>query len=169
MTVDFASAIRGAELKLKLTEGGESVTVRIPSGADDGDRVRIAGRGEPGRGGGPPGDLLLTIRVLSHPHFKRNGLDLSLDLPVTVGEAFHGAKVEVPTPSGQVTLTVPAHAQSGKVVRLRQRGVKRQNRVGDLYVRFLVMLPDDASTEVEDAIGVLERATPPDVRSAIRF
>ena len=169
VTVDFASAIRGAELKLKLTEGGESVTVRIPSGADDGDRVRIAGRGEPGRGGGPPGDLLLTIRVLSHPHFKRNGLDLTLDLPVTVGEAFHGAKVEVPTPSGQVTLTVPAHAQSGKIVRLRQRGVKRQNRVGDLYVRFLVMLPDDASGEVEDAIGVLERATPPDVRSAIRF
>jgi curved DNA-binding protein len=112
---------------------------------------------------------VLAIRVLSHSYFKRDGLDLSLDLPVTVGEAFRGAKVEVPTPWGQVTLTVPARAQSGTVVRLKQKGVRRQNRTGDLYVRFLVMLPSDAGTEVEKAIDILERAMPSDVRGSIRF
>lgn len=167
--VDFASAIQGAELKLRLQEGGEPVTVRVPPGAEDGDRVRISGHGAPGSLGGPPGDLILTIRVLSHPHFKREGLDLTLDLPVSVGEAYHGAKVKVPTPSGQVTLTVPERAQSGKIVRLKGKGVKRQEKVGDLYVRFLVMLPDEDSAEVKRAIETLERAMPPDVRSSIRF
>lgn len=169
VTVDFASAIVGASLKLRVQDGSEEVTVRVPPGAGDGDKVRVPGHGQPGMFGGPPGDLVLVIRVKPHPHFERDGLDLYLDLPVTVREAFSGAKVRIPTPSGDVTLTVPEHAQSGQVVRLKGRGVKRQNETGDLYVRFLVKLPDVESEEVEKAIEALDQATTTDVRAGISF
>jgi curved DNA-binding protein len=86
--------------------------------------VRIAGHGAPGAMGGPPGDLVLTIRVAPHPRFERDGLDLYLDLPISVAEAYRGAKVRIPTIEGAVTLTVPKHAQSGQVARLKGKGVK---------------------------------------------
>lgn len=169
VTVDFASAIHGAELRLILQDGGEPVTVRIPPGAGNGDKVRIPGHGAPGMFGGPPGDLVLAIRVTPHPLFEREGLDLRLDLPISAAEAFRGAKIKVPTPSGNVTLTVPKHAQSGQVVRLKGRGVKRKAEQGDLYVRFLIKLPDSDSEEVAEAIEVLERATQGDLRENVRF
>lgn len=168
VTVDFLSAIRGAELRLRVQDGGEEVTVRIPAGAGEGDKVRVPGHGAPGAFGGPPGDLILLIHVQPHPSFERNGLDLHLDLPITVGEAYRGAKVRVPTPGGDVNLTVPRHAQSGQVVRLKGKGVKRGSQTGDLYVRFLVQLPDTDSPEVESAVEALEGATSGDVRAAIR-
>jgi curved DNA-binding protein len=101
--------------------------------------------------------------------FERKGLDLHLDLPITVAEAHRGAKVRVPTPEGEVTLTVPKHAQSGKVVRLGKKGVKRGSHHGDLYVRFMVKLPESDSAEVEHAVDALERATTGDLRAGIRF
>jgi curved DNA-binding protein len=168
ITVDFLSAIRGSELRLRLQDGGDEVTVRIPPGAGEGDKVRVAGHGAPGAFGGPPGDLVLLIHVQPHAHFERQGLDLHLDLPITVAEAYRGAKVRVPTPAGDVNLTVPRHAKSGQVARLRGKGVKRGNRVGDLYVRFLVQLPDADSPELEDAIDTLERASTSDLRAGIR-
>jgi DnaJ-class molecular chaperone len=169
VVVDFISALRGAELKLRVQDGGEEVTVRVPPGAGDGDKVRIAGQGAPGPFGGPPGDLLLTIRVGKHPYFERTGLDLYLDLPITVGEAHHGAKVRVPTPDGPVTLTVPKLAQSGQVARLKGRGVKRKNEQGDLYVRFQIKLPAATSPEIEEAIATLDEAMDGDVRATVRF
>lgn len=169
VTVDFVSALRGAELRLKLQDAGEEITVRIPKGADNGDKVRVAGHGAPGRMGGKPGDLILAIRVRPHPHFERNGLDLYLDLPISVSEAYEGAKVRVPTPEGPVTLTVPKRAQSGQVVRLKGKGVVRKNQHGDLYVRFLVRLPDDESEAVQKAIMVLGQATPESIRDEIAF
>lgn len=168
VTVDFASAIRGATLQLQVQEGGGPVTVRVPAGAGDGDKVRVAGQGAPGAGG-PPGDLVLTLRVTPHPVFERKGLDLHLDLPITVGEAHRGAKVRVPTPEGEVSLTVPKHAQSGKVVRLGKKGVKRGSQQGDLYVRFMVKLPESDASEVERAVDVLESHTKGDVRAGVRF
>jgi curved DNA-binding protein len=169
VTVDFVSAVQGAELRLTLQDGGEPVTVRIPSGAGDGDKVRIPGHGAPGMFGGPPGDLVLAIRVRPHPFFEREGLDLHLDLPITVGEAFRGAKIRVPTPSGDVTLTVPKHAQSGQTVRLKGRGVKRKNDQGDLYVRFLIKLPDSDAPELAKAIDTLESAITAEVRAGLQF
>lgn len=168
VTVDFVSAIRGANLSLRVQERGGDVTVRVPPGAGDGDKVRVAGQGAPGMGG-PSGDLVLTIRVTPHPVFERKGLDLHLDLPITVAEAYRGAKVRVPTPDGEVSLTVPKHAQSGSVVRLGKKGVRRGNQHGDLYVRFLVKLPASDAAEVERAVDVLEAATTGDVRAGIRF
>jgi curved DNA-binding protein len=167
--VDFVSAIRGAELELRMQSGGEPVKVRVPPGAGDGDRVRIAGHGAPGAMGGPAGDLIVTIRVGAHPHFERSGLDLSLDLPITAAEAYRGAKVRVPTLEGSVTLTVPKHAQSGQVARLKGKGVKRQNQQGDLYVRFAIRLPTKESAAVEKAIDALEAAMEGDVREGITF
>jgi curved DNA-binding protein len=169
VTVDFVSAVRGAELKLTLQDGGEAVTVRVPPGADDGDKVRVPGHGAPGLVGGPPGDLIIAIRVLPHKHFKRDGLDLTLDLPVTVGEAYRGARVQVPTPSGSVTLTVPSRAQSGQVVRLKGKGVQRKDSVGDLYVRFLVMLPAGDQPEIAEAVETLDQALGGDVRAGLAF
>lgn len=169
VVVDFLSAIKGTELKVRLQDGGDEVTVRIPPGAGDGDRLRVAGQGAPGSAGGPPGDLLLTVRVRPHPVFERSGLDLYLDLPITVGEAYRGAKVRVPTPDGPVTLTIPKHAQSGQVARLKGKGVRRQNQTGDLYVRFLIKIPDRASPDVERAVESLDRATPGDIRAGIQL
>ena len=101
---------------------------------------------------------MLRIRLTPHPHFERDGLDLKLNLPITPGEAYSGAKVSVPTPHGEVTLKVPKQAQSGQVVRLKGQGVTRQNKTGDLYVRFLVRLPQKDSKKTERAIEALEAA-----------
>ncbi|HVR18282.1 MAG TPA: DnaJ C-terminal domain-containing protein [Polyangiaceae bacterium] len=169
VTVDLGSAIRGAELRLRLQDGGDEVTVRVPAGAGDGDRVRIPGHGAPGAMGGPPGDLVLTIRVTPHPHFERDGLDLYLDLPITPGEAYRGAKVRVPTHDGFVTLTVPKHAQSGQVARLKGKGVKRAGKQGDFFVRFQIRLPDQESPELEAAIDALDEGVPKNLRDALVF
>ena len=119
--------------------------------------------------GGPPGDLVLLIHVAPHPHFKREGLDLYLDLPITVGEAYRGAKARVPTPDGDVSLSVPKHAQSGQTVRLKGKGVQRGKERGDLYVRFLIQLPTIESREVTQAVEVLEQSTPGDVHAEIEL
>ena len=169
VAVDFISALKGAELKLRLQDGGDEVTVRVPAGAGDGDKVRVSGHGAPGAQNGPAGDLLITIRVRPHPFFERSGLDLYLDLPITIGEAFSGAKVRVPTLDGPVTLTVPRKAQSGQVARLKGKGVTRQGQTGDLYVRFLIRLPDAASPEIEKAIETIERDYSGDIRSGLQL
>jgi curved DNA-binding protein len=169
VSVDFISALRGAELKLRLQDGGDEITVRVPPGAGDGDKVRIPGHGAPGPYGGPPGDLILNIRVTKHPHFERSGLDLYLDLPITVGEAYRGAKARVPTPDGPITLTVPKHAQSGQIARIKGRGVKRKTEVGDLYIRFQIKMPVSESEEIEAAVTELENAMTGDVRAEVHF
>ncbi|HEX7669270.1 MAG TPA: DnaJ C-terminal domain-containing protein [Polyangiaceae bacterium] len=167
VAIDFASAIRGTQVKLQVQPDAEPVTVRIPAGAGDGDRVRVPGHGAPGAGGASPGDLFITVRVQPHQYFERDGIDLRLDLPINVGEAHRGAKVTVPTPDGDVSLKVPKLAQSGQVVRLKGRGVRRKDQVGDLYVRFLIRLPEKDTKDVEEAIAVLEGATDDDIRSGI--
>ncbi len=166
--LDFVDAIRGTTLSF-ATPDGEQATVRIPAGADEGSRVRVAGKGEPGRGGGPAGDLVLVIELAPHKFFTRQGADLHLELPLTLAEAYHGAQIHVPTPHGEVKLKVPARTQSGQKMRLRGKGVHRKDREpGDLYVRFMVMYPEHGGPEVVKAIDQLAFATP-DPRSGIAF
>lgn len=165
ITIDFASALRGTMLELRPQGlGGTPVTVRIPAGADEGSRVRIAGQGAPSPSGGARGDLVLTIHVTPHPHFRRDGDDLHLDLPITVSEAFHGAKVKVPTVDGAVSLKVPEKTQSGQTVRLRGKGVARKGRAaGDLYVHFLIQIPTEGGGELSrlvDEMGKLQQGDP---------
>jgi curved DNA-binding protein len=157
VSVDLLSAIKGTQIVVEPNGSGQ-IQVRIPPGAGNGDKVRVAGRGLPGQMGGSPGDLIITVRVEPHPHFEREGLDLKLDLPLTPGEAFDGAKVTVPTPDGDVTLKVPKGTQSGQVTRLRGKGVQRKGKTGDLYVRFLVRLPQAPSKAVTKAIAELDAA-----------
>jgi len=177
VTIDFASAVRGATLELRphlpgavggTGAAGDPVTVRIPQGAEDGSRVRIAGHGAPSPSGGPKGDLLLTIHVEPHPFFRREGDDLHLDLPVTVAEAYKGAKVKVETFAGPVSLKVAPRTQSGSVVRLRGKGVTKKGHTGDLYVHFMVHIPTANTPAVEEAVEKLAAAQPDDPRKDIR-
>ncbi len=168
VTVEFVSAVRGAELELSI-QGGQTVKVRIPKGAREGDKLRVKGAGGSAAPGVAPGDLLLTVRVKPHPYFTRAGLDLTVDVPITVSEAYLGAKVEVPTISGSVQLKVPPGTQSGQVLRLRGKGVARGEQTGDLYVRFLIKMPAVTSDEIEQAARVLGDATEPDIRADLKF
>jgi curved DNA-binding protein len=118
------------------------VDVRIPPGAEDGERLRVRAAGAPGRGGAPPGDLLVQVRVRPHARFRREGLDLHLRLPLTVAEAWNGAEVDVPTPHGTARLHVPRRSQPGERLRLRGQGVERAGRRGDCIVELEVRLPD---------------------------
>ena len=141
ITVDFVSAVRGTTLELRAEGGGAPVTVRIPPGADEGSRVRIAGQGLASPNGGPRGDLVLTIHVQPHEHFRREGDDLHVELPLALHEAYFGAKVRVPTIDGSVTLKVPERTQGGTVMRVKGKGVHRKGHQGDLYVHFQLRLP----------------------------
>ena len=169
-TIDFVSAVRGTSLELRAQNADKPTVVRIPPGAAEGSRLRIAGQGEPSPNGGPPGDLILIVHVQDHPFFKREGLDLHLDLPLTITEAYRGAKVKVPTPSGDVSLKIPEGAQSGGSLRLRGKGVTMKGKEpGDLYVHFLVRSPSNRSEEIGALVDKLGELSPEDPRSAIKF
>jgi curved DNA-binding protein len=167
VVIDFVASLKGTTVQL-AHEGGEAVTVRIPAGVSDGGRLRIGGQGGKAPGA-QPGDLLLTVKVTPHPFFKREGDDLHLELPITVIEAYEGAKVRVPTADGEVALKVAPHTQSGQVARLRGKGVQRKGKSpGDLYVKFLVRLPVSEAPEVKAAMDAL-RAHVSDPREDLKL
>ncbi len=142
--------------------------VTIPAGVQEGSRIRLAGLGGPGVAGGPPGDLYLTVHLAPHPLFRREGLDLTLDLPLSVREALEGTEVEVPTLSGKVRLKVPAGTQSGRKLRLRGRGMPlRAGTAGDLYAVAQVRVPK-ASPAAREAAEKLEAEYDGDLRAALR-
>jgi molecular chaperone DnaJ len=149
----------------------ERLRVHIPAGVDTGSRVRVPGRGGPGQGGGPPGDLYLVIRVRPHRLLERRGNDLYLEVPVTVGEAMLGATINVPTPDGEVRLKVPPASQSGKQLRLRGRGVPRLKGKGrgDLYVRLMVHVPTGGGEQLRKAADAVDAAYAGDVRGELRL
>jgi DnaJ-class molecular chaperone len=143
ITIGFEEAARGGTRRVVLPDGRE-LDVRIPVGVRDGQQIRLKGQGAPGRDNGPSGDLLLSITVASHPWLTRDGNNLRMDLPVTLGEAVLGGKVNVPTLTGPVTLTVPAGSNSGSSLRLKGKGVPAHGGqpAGDLYVRLVITLPE---------------------------
>lgn len=142
------------------------VTVRIPPGADTGSRLRV-----PAEKTGLPADvgtdLVIETRVRPHPHFKREGLDLYLSLPVTVDEAFNGGTVSVPTPHGTVEMKVPPKSQTGSRLRLRGKGVHRGAAKGDLYVDLTVKLPDGDDGKFAEAARAAGKAYSRPVRTGI--
>ena len=148
LTVDFLTAINGARQRMQLAPE-RSLEVTIPPGVRDGQILRLQGQGSPGRNGGPPGDALIEIHVAPHRFFRREGDDIHLELPVTLGEAVLGGKVTVPTPSGPVSMTIPANANTGRVLRLRGKGAPRAGGThGDEYVTLKVMLPEGSDPEL---------------------
>ena len=145
-TLGFRDAVEGSTVTLR-TASGETVTARIPAGVKDGQTIRLRGKGERGDPGADRGDLLLKVSVERHPVFGREGDNLTIDLPVTFHEAALGATVTVPTLDGaSVRVKVPAGTPSGRVLRVKGRGVRTAKAAGDLLVRIAVVVP----TEIPD-------------------
>jgi molecular chaperone DnaJ len=135
------------------------VKVRIPAGVDDGQRIRVKGRGAPGRGGGPPGDLWVTVRVATHNMFGRKARNLTLTVPITFAEAALGAEITVPTLDGTVVLRVPPGTRSGRTFRVKGRGVADEKGAGDLLVTVEVAVPTKLSAAEREAIEALATAS----------
>lgn len=151
MAMDLRQALEGAEISLDVPGQG-SQRVRIPPGAADGSTIRLAGKGGPGPRGGPAGDLIIAISVRPHPLVRRDGLDLAMDVPVTLDEAYNGASIDVPTFNGSVVVKVPARTQNGAKLRLRGKGVARKETHGDLILSLIVKMPDKADDALAAAI-----------------
>jgi molecular chaperone DnaJ len=132
-----------------------TLSVKVPAGVDDGDRIRLSGEGEAGRNGGPPGDLYVEIRLEPHKIFMRDGADLSCEVPISFATAALGGEVELPTLDGNVSLKVPAGTQSGKVFRLRSKGVTtvRDSRKGDLFAKVAVETPVNLTNEQKELLS----------------
>jgi len=148
MKVDFLDAARGAKRRLTLPDG-KILDVTIPPGSHDGQQLRLKGQGTPGLGGGAAGDAYIQIEVSPHPYFRREGVDIHLELPVTLSEAVAGAKIPVPTIDGTVTMTIPKGSNTGSTLRLKGKGVPDGGGRGDQYVRLTVVLPEGVDAELE--------------------
>jgi len=131
-----------------------TLSVKVPAGVDDGDRIRLSGEGEAGRNGGPAGDLYVELRVSKHKIFERDGANLACEIPISFTTATLGGEVELPTLDGNVSLKVPAGTQSGKVFRLRGKGVTtvRDPRQGDLFAQVAVETPINLTSEQEELL-----------------
>jgi DnaJ-class molecular chaperone len=145
LEIDFLDAANGGKRRVQLSEG-RTLDVAIPPGVESGQVLRLKSQGGAGVHGGPPGDALVELSVKPHPFFKREGQDITMDLPISITEAVEGAKIQAPTVSGPVALSIPPGANSGMILRLKGKGVAGQ---GDQLVRLMVMLPDSADEELK--------------------
>jgi DnaJ-class molecular chaperone len=145
--------------------------VTIPKGVKDGSKVRVAGKGEPGLDGGQPGDLYLIIQIRPHSFLKREGDDLYMDAPVTVGEAMAGGTINIPTIEGQVKLKVPPKSQAGQTLRLKGKGAlnPKTQKKGDLMVRLQVKVPQTDDGDALRAAEDMDRLYQGDVRENLRL
>jgi molecular chaperone DnaJ len=149
-----------------------AVKVRIPAGVEDGQRIRVKGRGAPGQGMAPAGDLYVVVHVAKHEVFGRSGRNLTITVPITYPEAALGTTITVPTLDGKVTLKVPAGTQSGRVLRVRGRGVpggsgRNGKKPGDLLVKVEVVVPTELTDEQKAALESLAAVTEPAPRIAV--
>ena len=145
----------------------ETLDVRIPAGVNTGSRVRVPAKGNAGTHGAPPGDLYIVFDVQSHPYFERRGDDIYTRVPITVSEAALGAKIEVPTIDGHAVLRVPPGSSSGRMLRLREKGValaRKPGSRGDLYVELQVVVPDAVDEKVRNLLKELSKLAPEDPR-----
>jgi DnaJ-class molecular chaperone len=170
VTLTFAQAARGTTLPLQISRDGkvETIEVKIPAGVKDGSRVRIKGRGQQ-MSGGEAGDLYIVTQVQPHPYFRRDGLDILVDLPVSAYEAMLGTKVEVPTLEGPVTLTVPPGASSGAKLRVKGRGIQRGEEKGDQLVVVKVVVPKSLDEEAKELVRQLEAKAPVNARADVKW
>ncbi|MGF7158644.1 DnaJ-class molecular chaperone [Rhodoligotrophos appendicifer] len=152
LEVEFLDAVNGAKQRLTLPDAS-TIDVNIPAGTRDGQVLRLAGKGDAGMGTGPAGDALIEIAVRPHPLFTRDGDDIRLEVPISLSQAVLGGKIQVPTPTGQVSLTLPKWSNTGKVMRLKGKGVpKRGGTAGDEYITLKIVLPEKPDAELEKLI-----------------
>ena len=145
LNITLPEAVRGESKKVRMSDG-KLLNLTIPEGTKDGATLRLRGKGHAGLNGGPAGDAKITIAVKTHKYLRRDGDNLRLDLPITLQEAVLGGKVTVPSPKGNISLNVKPGSSSGKVLRLKGKGVKN----GDLLVRLLIQLPENMVKQVGD-------------------
>ena len=175
VNVGFWQAIKGAEISLNIQRPdasgrmeAEPVTFRIKPGTRDGQRIRLAAKGNPGRRGGPRGDLYLVIKIGEHPVFKRDGDDIHITVPIMPWEAALGAKVEVPTIDGRAQLRIPPGTQSGQKLRMRDKGVKsatREGTSGDQIVEVEIVVPEVQDVRAKELWQQLQKLQPEDPRA----
>lgn len=151
LELDFISSIKGttADLTVNTRSGNQRLTVTIPPGVKENSKVRLKGKGGPGTNGGPPGDLFIITRIKPHPHFKRDGDDIQIEVPITITEAALGAQVTIPTVDGPTRLTIPQGMQGGQKLRLKGKGaphLKGSGR-GDMFAVIKIVIPKELSEE----------------------
>jgi len=173
LTVPFATAVKGGEASISLRRASgknETISVKIPAGIDDGQKIRLRGQGEDSPNGGPAGDILVKVRTAPHPYFTRSGKRLDVTVPVTLAEAVEGAKIETPTPHGTITLTIPPGTSSGKRLRVRGQGVKpAKGEAGDLFAEIKIVLPQGLTEEQTKQLADLARTDVTNPRDELRW
>lgn len=156
LTIEFLEAINGGKKRISLPEGG-SLDLTIPPGIESGKVLRLRGKGGLAMGPGENGDALVEISVNPHPYFVRNGNDIHVTIPVTIGEATLGGRIKVPTPTGSVMLSVPKGSNSGTILRLKGKGVAhQQGKFGDELISLQVMLPRKSDAALETFLSSWE-------------
>ncbi|RRJ86659.1 J domain-containing protein [Gulosibacter macacae] len=159
-TLNFMTAIRGDTIDLQAGDG-RVITVRIPAGVKDGQKIKLRGKGGKGTDGGEAGDLILEVTVNPHPVFKRDGNNIAVDVPITFAEAVNGATIEVPTLDGKtVKVKVPPHSQTGRTLRVKGRGVETKTQKGDLLAHLQIVVPNRLTKEQQEALDAFIAASP---------
>ena len=153
MRLDFLSAARGDEKTVNLN--GKNINVKIPAGTTDGQTLRLKGLGQPSPNGGSAGDVLITLNVDRHPYFTAEGANILMELPITMKEAVLGAKVTVPTITGNVIVNIPPYASSGEKLRLKGKGIKTKSTAGDEIITLKIISPKTANAELEKALQTM--------------
>ncbi|MCA9291447.1 MAG: DnaJ domain-containing protein [Phycisphaerales bacterium] len=155
LQITFMTAAVGGTETVRLADG-ETVELRVPPGTADGDKLRLKGRGGSGSAGGPRGDLIVTVAVGGHPHFRREGLDLLIDVPISIVEAAIGTTVTVPLLKGSVEMRIPPGSSSGRKLRVRGKGLAgRGGQVGDFYAVVQIEAPATLNARAKDLLGEL--------------
>ena len=171
--IPFNTSITGGEVQVTVrrqTGKTESISVKIPPGIEDGKKIRVRGQGEPGPHGDTPGDILITVHVPPHTCFQRRGNHLHVKVPVTLSEAALGAKVDLPTPQGTISLTVPPGTSGGDKLRVKGHGVRPKNAAaGDLFAEIQIVLPDQLSEADRIWIRELGDRHPQDPRTNLKW
>jgi DnaJ-class molecular chaperone len=175
LTIPFLTAVRGGETTIELVrdQHRETLVVKIPPGIESGAKLRLRGQGEAGEAGAPRGDLTVTVTVQAHPYFTREGRDLQVEVPITVGEAVLGAPIDVPTLDGMKSLTVPPGSSSGLKLRLRRQGVPASGTgaarkpEGDLFVILKIVVPKMADEASQKLIREFEERNPLNPRAGL--
>ncbi len=173
LEIPFRTAVLGGKVSLTLRRPHgkqESIDVSIPAGIESGKTIRLRGQGEPSPNGGPPGDLLITVRVAGHEAFSRQGLDLTVKVPITIAEACLGGKIEVPSPHGTITLTIPAGTSSGKRIRAKGQGIHAKDGThGDLYAEVMIVVPKKLDSKATELIKEIADQLAESPRAELRF
>lgn len=168
LDVGFLEAVNGGQKRITLPDG-RSLDVKIPAGVKDGQTIRLRGQGMAGAGGSDAGDALVRLHVHGHPVFSREGDDILIEVPISLDEAVLGAKIEVPTIGGRVSVTVPKGSSSGRTLRLKGRGVKRagSQEKGDQLIRLQIALPEQIDEDLVEAMQKWRETYPYDPREKL--